>query len=209
MLRGDPERLWPARLRWRLRGATLWPAFVVAIVVDTVLLRVLPIAGDGDGEKVFGALLLATFFNLVTVAVLAPLGGWLLRRQQPSLPVVVAHDRAGTALVGVLAVALAVGGLLHRPAVLDARRAFARQAAAARAYLRANAPPEYRANIAFLSTWRQSRDLFRTCVPGPDPDRWLCLYIRTDVSPPSVRPDPDHQSNSRLAGPDNPGRNAP
>jgi hypothetical protein len=93
--------------------------------------------------------------------------------------------------------------------VRESRRAFALQAAAARAYLRANAPPEYRANIAFLSTWRQSADLFRTCVPGPDPDRWLCVYIRTDVSPPSVRPDPDHQSNSRLAGPDNPGRNAP
>lgn len=205
MLRGDPERLWPARLRWRLRGATLWPAFAVALVVDTVLLRVLPIAGEGEGP-IFGALLLAGFFNLLTVAVLAPVAGHLLRRRRPALPRDVAQDRAGTALIGALALALAAGGLAHRPAVQRARDAFDRQAAAAREYLRANAPPEYRPNIALLNTWHQSADLFRTCVPGPDPDRWLCLFIRTDVSPPSVRPDPDHQSNSRLAGPDNPGR---
>ena len=145
----------------------------------------------------------------MTVAVLAPLAGRWLRRRRPTLPLVVAQDRAGTALIGALAVALAAGGVAHRPAVRNARRAFDRQAAAARAYLRANAPAEFRSNIGLLSTWRQSADLFRTCVPGPDPDRWLCLYIRTDVSPPTVRPDPDHQSNSRLAGPDNPGRNAP
>src|SRR5919107_1549378 len=39
------ERVWTARLRWRLRGATMWPAFLLALVVDTVLLRALPIAG--------------------------------------------------------------------------------------------------------------------------------------------------------------------
>lgn len=210
MPRGDPERLWPARLRWRLRGATLWPAFGAALVVDTILLRVLPIAGEGEGRGgIFGALLVAAFFNLVTVAALAPLAGRWLRRRRPGLPLVVAQDRAGTALIGVLAIGLAAGGLAHRPAVRAARNAFDRQAAAAREYLRANAPPEYRPNIARLNTWRQSADLFRTCVPGPDADRSLCLFIRTDVSPPSVRVDPDHQSNSRLAGPDNPGRRAP
>ena len=35
------------RLRWRLRGAWLWPTFAVAMVVDAVLLHMLPIAGDG------------------------------------------------------------------------------------------------------------------------------------------------------------------
>lgn len=209
MLSGDPERLWPARLRWRLRGATLWPAFGLALVVDAILLKLLPIAGNGEGGTLIGALLLAGFFNLVTVAVLAPLGGRWLRRRRPALPADIAQDRAGTVLIGILAVALAGGGVAHHPAVRDARKAFDRQAAAARAYLLANAPPEYRANVAFLNTWRQSAHLFRTCVPGPDPDRWLCVYVRTDVSPPSVRPDPDHQSNSRLAGPDNPGRRAP
>ena len=40
------ERVWWTRLRWRLRGATMWPAFLLALVADTVLLRALPIAGD-------------------------------------------------------------------------------------------------------------------------------------------------------------------
>ena len=36
------ERLWPARLRWRMRGAWLWPAFFGLTVVDGVLIAVLP-----------------------------------------------------------------------------------------------------------------------------------------------------------------------
>ena len=34
------------RLRWRLSGATMWPAFALALVVDALLLHLLPIAGD-------------------------------------------------------------------------------------------------------------------------------------------------------------------
>ena len=60
--------MWWTRLRWRLRGATMWPAFVVAVLIDTVLLRVLPVAGD-TAPDVFAAVLLAFFFPLVVVAV--------------------------------------------------------------------------------------------------------------------------------------------
>ena len=58
--RGMRERVWWTRLRWRLRGATMWPAFLVAVVVDAVLLRTLPIAGDSAPEP-FGAVLLSWF----------------------------------------------------------------------------------------------------------------------------------------------------
>ena len=43
----EVEPLWRSRLRWRWRGALLWPAFVVLTLVDALLLGVLPIAGDG------------------------------------------------------------------------------------------------------------------------------------------------------------------
>src|SRR5436189_2969877 len=92
------ERQWWTRLRWRLRGATMWPAFVLAVVFDTVLLRVLPISGD-TAPDLFAAALLAFFFNLVAVAVGAPLLGRFVRRRWPGLPKVVADDRAGTVLV--------------------------------------------------------------------------------------------------------------
>src|SRR3989442_433990 len=65
------ERVWASRLRWRLTGATQWPAFTLFVVGDAVLLQALPIAGDGP--ELFPALLLSGFFNLLVVAVAAPL----------------------------------------------------------------------------------------------------------------------------------------
>ena len=153
------------------------------------------------GTGLFPALLLAGFFNVALLAIAAPLGGRLLRRRRPDLPKVVADDRVGTAALVVLAVALLAGGLIHRPAVLDARRAFTAQSVAVRHYVAARAPAVYRRNIDRADTWRIDDDLFRTCVPGDDPKRALCLFVRTDQSPPAVRLDPNRAPNSRYVGP--------
>jgi hypothetical protein len=80
------------------------------------------------------------------------------------------------------------------------------QLAAARRFFAAQAPPEYRHNLHAIDTWKQSDDLFRTCIPGADADHALCVYVTTDSRPPGVRLDPDHEPNSVVAGPDNPGR---
>ena len=79
------EALWQTRLRWRLRGAMLWPAFVAAVVIEAVLLDRLPVAGD-DGPGLFATVLLAGLGILVVVAVAAPLAGRWLRRRRPGLP---------------------------------------------------------------------------------------------------------------------------
>src|SRR5947209_3722677 len=42
------DAVWPRRLRWRRRGAWLWPAFVAATVVDAVIGHVLPAGGDAE-----------------------------------------------------------------------------------------------------------------------------------------------------------------
>lgn len=201
----EPEihGLWRSRLRWRLRGAALWPAFGAAVIADAVLLHVLPIAGD-RAPGVVPALLLSTFFNLVVVAVGAPLGGMVLRRRRPGLPRLIADDRAGTALLGMLAVALVALGVGHRPALRSEREAFAEQSAAVRRWVATRAPAGYRANVALADTWKQGPDLYRTCVPGPDPRRALCLLVLTDRRPVVVRRDPDQRPNSVIAGPDNP-----
>src|SRR3979490_1128631 len=78
------ERASLTRLRWRLRGAWMWPAFVVVTVVDALLLHALPVATDGIGGV--PALLLSGFLNLFVVAVVAPLSGRLVRRRRPDLP---------------------------------------------------------------------------------------------------------------------------
>jgi hypothetical protein len=201
------ERVWLTRLRWRLRGATMWPAFLVALVFDAVLLHWLPISGD-VAPDLFAAVLLAFFFNLVAVAVGAPLLGRLVRRRWPGLPKVVADDRAGTALVAATAAVLLGLGLAHRPAVQRQQDAFDAQAAAARTFVLARAPARFRAHVDRMDTWKQGAGLYRTCVPGPNDRRSFCVFVNTRHDPPLVIGDRDQSPNSVLAGPDNPGRQA-
>src|SRR5439155_16367480 len=119
--------------RWRLRGAWMWPAFVVLTAADAVILHALPIATDGVDPV--PALLLGGFLNLFVVAVAAPLSRGLVRRRRPDLPKAVAADYAGAALLAAVTVVLFLGGLLHRPAVERAERDLRVQGAAARAFL--------------------------------------------------------------------------
>lgn len=186
---GDDAHLWRARLRWRIRGATLWPLFVALTVADALLLHFLPIAGRHTGLA--GALLLAMFFNLVAVAVPARFAAWRLRRRRPDLPREVAEDRAGSALLACVSVVLLVGGILHAPARHAADRAFAAQRDAVRAYVSAHGASVYRANLGAMQTHEESHDFFRTCVPGGDGLPPLCLLIRTDHDPPRVVVDPN------------------
>ena len=184
------------RLRWRLRGAWMWPAFAGLTVFDGLLLHARPIAGDRIG--VVPGLLLACLFNLVAVAVLAPMLGALVRRRWRSdLPRVVAHDYAGTALLGAVAVAVLVAGLVHRPAVDASRAEFHAQSMAVRAYVVAQAPA-YAHRLDAATTLRLEADLYRTCVPGAA-GRRLCLMVNTDQSPPGVRRDPSAEPNESLA----------
>ena len=199
------ERVWTARLRWRLRGATMWPAFLLALVVDTVILRALPIAGD-QAPDVFAAALLGGFFNLVAVAAGAPLLGRIVRRRRPWLPKVIADDRAGTGLIAAIAAALLAIGIVHHP-VLEARaRDFGVQAAAARAFVLDRAPRRFAVNVDRMDTWKQGPRLYRSCVPGPTRSRSFCVFVDTKHDPPLVVRDSDQSPNSVLAGPDNPGR---
>ena len=92
------QSVWLTRMRWRLRGAWLWPAFIALTLAEGVALQVLPIAGDGPGGVLPGVLL-AGFANLILVAAVAPLAGHGLRRRRPDLPRLVAQDYAGTALL--------------------------------------------------------------------------------------------------------------
>jgi hypothetical protein len=71
------ERVWHRRLRWRLRGAWQWPAFLALTLVDGIVLAVLP-PYDGGPQGVYPGVLLAGFLNLLVIAVAAPAVGRLL-----------------------------------------------------------------------------------------------------------------------------------
>jgi hypothetical protein len=178
-----------------MRGATLWPAFAVAVLVDGALLNRLPIAGD-DGPALFPAVILAGFANLIVVAVVAPLAGWWLRGRRPTMPRAVAADVAGTALLVLLALGVLGLGLAHRPAVREAHDELEVQATWARTFVIAHAPAEYQAGADHLNTWKQAPDLYRTCAPGPDPRRAFCVIVDTRTSPPAVSVDRDQQPNA-------------
>ena len=192
------ERVWLRRMRWRMRGAWQWPAFIALTIADGLLIHALPLAGDGTG--VVAGVILAGFFNLFAVAVLAPIAGLVLRRRRRDLPRVIASDYAGTALLlGVTAVLLALG-LAHRPAVQAGERAMAAQEAAVRGYVLSQAPRAYRAGLAEANTWKIEDDLFRTCVPEHGSTRWLCLMVDTSQRPPGVTVDEDHVPNQSFFG---------
>jgi hypothetical protein len=192
------ERASLTRLRWRLRGAWQWPTFGVLLVVDAVLLSVLPIAGD-RGPDAFAAVVLALFFNLVAVAVLGPAFGWLWRRRRPELPGVVARDRGGTAGLVLVTAVLAGTGIGHRSAVTDQREELAVQVLVVARYVGHRTEPEYRqyrAHLDEMNTISLGAGLYRTCVPGDDPARALCLFVHTDEAPPGVTEDPSRAPNA-------------
>lgn len=186
------------RLRWRMRGAWLWPAFLGGSAAGGVLLDRLPVAGDGTG--VVAGILLAGFLNLIAVIVLGSVGGALLRRRRRDLPLEVARDRAGTAAIGLVSLALIAGGLAHRPAVREEQRDFDAQSAAARDFLAHRAPPDVRPNAVFADSIRIDDDLYRTCAPRRDADRAFCLYINTDQDPPGIKVDTSGAPNATFAG---------
>ena len=183
------EALWQSRLRWRLRGAMLWPAFVAAVVVEAVLLDRLPVSGD-DGPGLFAAVLLAGFANLVVVAVAAPLAGRWLRRRRPGMPSVIATDRAGAVLrrrrrcahrrPGPRAPPERAGRARRprRPGGLGA--ALLHQPGAARVPGQRRPPRHHQAGRRPLPHLRRR----------PDPDRAFCVFVNTDQSPPGVTATP-------------------
>jgi hypothetical protein len=193
----DLQQGW-RRMRWRLRGAWQWPAFLALTVADGVVLALLPFYDPGPGG-LFPALLLAGFANLFAVAVVAPLAGRMVRRVRGDLPRVVARDYAGTFLLLGFTALLLGGGLLHRPAADAAKRDRAAVLMSVHDYVLAQAP-DLRDQIAAADTLQLEPDLYRACVPRHQRGRWLCLFVSTDQQPPGITRDRDEVPNVALPG---------
>jgi hypothetical protein len=187
------ERVWLARLRWRMRGAWLWPAFFAFCAIDGALIALLP-PFDGAPEDAIGGVLLAGFANLAVLAVLAPLAARALRRRRPDLPRVVAYDYAGTALVVALGAVVLAAGLLHRPAVAAERGDEDAMFAAVHEYVHVRAA-DWQPGLARIDAVQLGPDVYRACVPGDDPRRSLCLIVDTDRRPARVVRDDSMQPN--------------
>lgn len=177
-----------------MRGAWQWPAFFALTLADGAVLTLLPFYGDGPGGYLPGVLL-AGFFNLAAVAVLAPLAGRLVRRRRGDLPRMVASNYAGTTLLAAIFAALVIGGLVHRPATEADEEAQVAVMGSVHAFVLSQRP-DLRSRLASTDVMRLEDRLYRACVPQRTPQRWLCLFVSTDQSPPGVSRDHDEHSNA-------------
>ena len=188
---------WLARARWRRRGAWLWPSFAALTVADAVIGHELP--PTGDSQALVGAALVGCALNLIGVVVLSwPVGG-VIRRVRPDLPMIVARDYGGTAVVVAVSVALLTVGLTHRSSILADRQAMREAVVRAEAWIGDRAPEPFRRNVTAMSVLAvQPGRIYRACVPG-DRARTFCVVV-DDQMPfaASVRP-AGYEPNSALA----------
>jgi hypothetical protein len=197
------ERFWPARVRWRLRGAWMWPTFVAITLLDGLIMWRLPPIGTGVDPV--PAILIATFGNLVLIGAVAP---WLARRiwkrrptAEPGAPpraqLEVLTDRIGTGLLLATVVGVIAAGLAARPLVVVETEARERAANELYRYVTAHGPEELRRNVEASDTERLADAYFRTCIPHDDRRGWTCFFVDARRSKTRVIPDPSAIPNLR------------
>jgi hypothetical protein len=169
-----------ARLRWRRRGAWLWPVFVLLTIADALIAHALP--PTGESQSVFGALALALFLNVLAVLLLSRPFGALLRRRRPDLPSLIARDYGGRLGIALVTATALTAGLIHHPVVEGDRRAMQDAIVRAQAWIGARAPAEFRRNIEFVSTFTiEPGQIYRTCVPSDRRQRTYCVIVNTKM----------------------------
>jgi hypothetical protein len=189
---------WLARMRWRRRGAWLWPAFAALTVVDAVIGHLLPPAGET--QTLYAAAVLGLVLNLVAVLLLSrPLGG-LLRRARPDLPRGVARNYAGTGVIALVTVALFGAGAAHRSSIVNERRSMDDAIVRAQAYIGDRAPAEFRRNLQMTSTYAiEPGQIYRVCVPSLDRQRTYCVVVKTKLPFPNSVTFAGYEPNSTLS----------
>jgi hypothetical protein len=169
-----------ARLRWRRRGAWLWPAFAASIVADALIGHALPPVGET--ESVVAAALLGLFLNLLGVLLLSRPLAALIRRRRGDLPTIVARDYAGTTVVVAITAALLAIGLVHRPQIAAEQHAMNDALARAEAWIGAHAPDQFRRNVQRVSALAiEPGSVYRACVPSSVASRSYCVIVKTKL----------------------------
>jgi hypothetical protein len=196
------ERFWASRLRWRLRGAMQWPAFVLFTLLDAVVISELPPSVVKEPNLIVGVLA-ATFGNLVRIGAVAPfLARRLAQRESDETGREVLQDRTATVLLAVGLLACLVSGLANRPVIVSETEATEEVGRQLRAYVERSDSDELRRNLETANTIRLSDGYFRVCISRDDRRRNVCLFIDTEKDPTEVRRDPSAQPNAGFAAPD-------
>jgi len=204
----DEERFWSNRLRWRLRGALQWPAFVLFTLLDALVINALPPAVIERPNLIVGVLA-ATFGNLVLVGAAAPfLAKRLAARAQlahggpTAVPAEtrreVLQDRVAAVLLAAGLLATLVSGLANRPVIVSETEATEEVGRQLRAYVDHSGNEELRRNLETANTVRLGEGFFRACIALDDRRRFACLLIDTEKEPTEVRRDPSQEPNAEF-----------
>jgi hypothetical protein len=195
------QRFWPARVRWRLRGAWMWPSFVAITLLDGILLHALPPVRTGI--DLIPAVLLATFGNLVLIGALGP---WLARRvwkRRPAAPpgappkagLEVLSDRIGTGLLVASVFGVLAAGLAARPTVIAETDAKEEAARAIHAHIQESGDAELIRNEETAHAARLADGIFRICVARDDRETFTCFIVDTNREPTHIARDPNATPN--------------
>ena len=199
------EVFWTRRLRWRLRGALMWPAFALLTVGDGLLLHYLP--PNPAGVRIIPGLIIASFANLFLIGVVAPfIARRLVQRERQAhryegrdpLPPEVVLDRSATVLLVVAAIGLAAAGLGNRPVIVSETKATQENAKLVEQYVSAHGSAEVKANLQTANTKRLAEGYFRTCINLNDRSRAYCMFVNTKTK--KVVKDGDSRPNAVTFG---------
>jgi hypothetical protein len=164
------------RLRWRLKGAWLWPTYVALTFVDAVIVHALPLSGDA--QALVSAWLVGMVSSLLAIVVLTPPLATVIRRVRQDMPRLVARDYAGATIAVAVTLALFGGGLMHAHAIAADRTALDDAVQRAGAYISDHAPAEFQTDRRSLSTLMlQPRMIYRSCVPNRARTRHYCVVV--------------------------------
>ena len=197
------QRFWPTRMRWRLRGAWMWPSFIALTLLDGLLLHLLPPVREGI--EIIPGILLATFGNLILIGAVGP---WLARRMwkrreaaEPGAPpkaqLEVLSDRIGTGLLVASVFGILAAGLAARPLIVVETDQRERGAKALEDFVNVHGSAELRRNLEASDTARLADGYYRSCIPHDDRRRWSCYFIDARKKRTTLIPDPSQLPNRR------------
>jgi hypothetical protein len=198
------ERFWPRRLKWRLRGAWMWPTFAVLTLLEGVVMHKWPPTGFRINDVVIGVIL-ALFANIFLVGVVAP---WLARRlierdrqggRTERFPPEIYLDRTATALLAIAAVGVLAAGLANIRVSTAETDALKEAGDRAETYVNAHADDEVKQRLNGANSARLGEGFFRVCVPRIDARRQYCVFV--DTRRDTVRKDPSTLPNKSFARP--------
>ncbi len=165
------------RLRWRLRGAWLWPTFVVVTALDGVIIHARPPAGTA--QNLAGGIVIAMTFNVIAILLFSQLFGRLIRRRRTDMPIEVARNYGGTAVISLITAIVLGAGLAHHATLTREQHTLHEVVVRAEAFIGDRAPAAFRAMAIHTDTYTiQAGAVYRTCVPDRARTRTYCVIVK-------------------------------